>query len=226
MALIGRGAGDGIGARARAGLARICLRAGIAIIARRAVGNVGIGARAGCGVASSSNVALIKRRTRNGIGTTTRAIGASIRLGTGISVITRGARGSDRIGTDAACWIACASDVALIGRGTGDGIGARASTGLARICLCTGIAIIAGCAVCRCWIGADASRGIAGTNNVALIGRGAGDGIGARARAGLARICLRAGIAIVAGGSVGHEPIGGTNAAASRTRFGGVALTG
>ena len=66
MALIKGGTRDRAGPGACTGLARICLRAGIAVAARGAIGLVRIAAYAGAGIARSCIVALIGRSAHNG----------------------------------------------------------------------------------------------------------------------------------------------------------------
>ena len=123
-------------------LTRIRLRAGIAVTACRAVGDIRIGTSARHGITGSSNVALVERRADHWIGTAAGAIGARIRLCTSIAVIANGAFRCLRIRANARRWIAYTHNVALIRRRAHDGIGARTRTGLASIRLRTRIAVI------------------------------------------------------------------------------------
>jgi hypothetical protein len=114
--------------------------------------------------------------------------------------------------------------VALIERRAYDVIGAITRSIDAGICLGTSIAVATGRAFGRLGIGTYTRGRIAAARDVALIGRCAHDWIVARTSAHLARIGLRAKVAIVARGAVGHEPIGRTNSAAAIACFLDVAL--
>src|SRR5204862_462756 len=63
-------------------------------------------------------------------------------------------------------------------------------------------------AVGRVRIGADAGRGVTGAGDVALVEWRADDRIAAGADAGAARVRLRAGVAVVAGGAVHRRRVG------------------
>src|SRR4029079_12261459 len=80
-----------------------------------------------------------------------------------------------------------------------------------------GVAVVARGALLAGRVRARAARRIAGTGGVALVGGGAVDGVTAHARAGLAHVGARAGVAVVALGPLG----GGRVRAHAR---GGVAL--
>src|SRR5205814_772362 len=99
--------------------------------------------------------------------------------------------------------VAGAGDVALVGGGADDRVGARAGAALAGVGLGAGVAVVAGRAVARGRAGARAGGGVAGAGDVALIGGRADDGVGARARAALAGVGLGAGVAVAAGRAVG-----------------------
>src|SRR5205823_2190916 len=107
-----------------------------------------------------------------------------------------------RVGAGAARRIAGAGDMALIERRADDGVRPRADTRLAGVGLGAGIAIGAGAAIGLVRIGAGAVGRIARAGDVALIERGADDGVRARADARLTGVALRAGIAVGAGPTV------------------------
>src|SRR5262249_46869380 len=90
----------------------------------------------------------------------------------------------------------------LIIAGANDLIGASANPALARVGLRAGVAIVAGGAVRLGGIRAQAGYGIARARVMALIASGADFGIGAGAGPRLARIGLRASVAIVTGSAV------------------------
>ncbi len=94
--------------------------------------------------------------------------------------------------------------MALIRRGAGDRVCSDARASLAAIRLRTGIVVITRGAIGRIGIAAHTRCRIARTCHVALIRRGADDGVCSDARASLAAIHLRTGIAVVA-----CRPIGG-----------------
>src|SRR5262249_10313671 len=93
--------------------------------------------------------------------------------------------------------------VALIEGGADDGVRARADTGLAGVALRAGAPVVAARAVLLVGVRAGAIRRGAHPGNVALIGRGADDGVCTRADAGLAGVALGAAVAVGAGGAVG-----------------------
>src|SRR5262249_38094481 len=133
---------------------------------------------------------------------------AGIGLGTGIAVGASAAVGDVRIGADAARRVADAGDVALIEGRADDGVRPDARAGLAGVALRAGIAITAGAPVRLVRVGAEAARRIADAGVVALIERGADDGVRPDARAGLAGVGLGTGIAIGARAAVGDVRIG------------------
>src|SRR5207249_3700685 len=91
----------------------------------------------------------------------------------------------------AARRVAGAGDVALVARGADDRIRAGADPGLARVGLRAGVTVAAGAAVRLVGVRAGAARRIARAGYVALVARGAADGILAGADPGLARVRLR-----------------------------------
>src|SRR5207247_1589625 len=126
-------------------------------------------------------------------------------LRAGVAVIARGAVGfGGGVGALPRRWVARSRVVALIDGRADDGIRARARAGLAGVRLRAGVAVVAGRAVRPGGrVGALPSRGVAGPGVVALIDSRADDGIRACARPRLARVGLRAGVAVIARGAVG-----------------------
>src|SRR5437016_656796 len=209
VALVARGADEGLGAHADGTPTGVGLRAAVAVVAGRAVGPGGIGAGSRRGIAGAGGVALIGGRAHDGVGAHAGAGLAGVGLRAGIAVVARRSVGLGGIAADARRGVAGAGGVALVGGGAGDGVGAHAGTGLAGVGLRAGIAVVAAAALGLGGIAADARRGVAGAGGVALVGGGAHEGVGAHAGAGLAGLGLRAGVAVVAGRSVG---LGGTAA--------------
>src|SRR5207247_1790145 len=151
------------------------LRAGVAVVARRAVRLVGVGASA-VAVAGAGLVALVGRRAGEG-----RARAGPHRAG-----VVLGARGAvvarrpvRLVGVGAgAVAVAGAGLVALVGRRAREGR-ARARAARADVILCARGAVVAGRPVRLVGVGAGAVA-VAGAGLVALVGRRAGEG---RARA-------------------------------------------
>src|SRR5206468_4226285 len=86
VALVARGADDGVGPDAAARLAGVGLGAGITVGAGAAVRLVGVGAGAVRRIAGASDVALIERRADDGVRPRADARLAGVGLGTGITV--------------------------------------------------------------------------------------------------------------------------------------------
>jgi hypothetical protein len=165
VALIERHTDDRIACRASAQLARVRLRARIAVITRGTIRFVRIGAHARCWIAKAHVMTLIHGRARNEVCPRATARLARIRLRAGIVVIA--GRSIRFIGMAArACGrIARTRKVALIQGHARDGTRANASARLARIGLGTTIAVVARCSI-------DDIREDAGTRgHVAAIGR-------------------------------------------------------
>src|SRR5262249_38278996 len=135
VALIGSGADDGPRPDAGAALAGVALRAGIAVVARRAIRLGGIRARTGDGVASAGVVALVGRGTHARIPARADAGLAAVRPGAGAPVGAGGAVRSVRVRAGARGGIAGAGVVALIGGGADDGLRADAAAGAAGVTL-------------------------------------------------------------------------------------------
>src|SRR5439155_786013 len=110
--------------------------------------------------------------------------------------------GLGRVRARAGGGVASASVVALVLRGTADGVCSGTGSRLARVGLRAGIAVVAGRAVGLGRLGARAGCRIAGARVVTLVQRGAGDGVRAGARSGLAGVGAGTGVAVVARGRV------------------------
>src|SRR2546430_1943945 len=197
VAVVGRHARYRERPGARPGPAGVALRAGVAVVAGGAVGLRRVGARAGRGVAGAGGVALVGRGADDGIRAGARPGLTGVGPGAGVAVVAGGAVGLRGVGARAGRGVAGAGDVALVGRGADDGLRA--------VCQCCGAgggprsgpARVAGDVVGLRGVGARAGRGVAGAGDVALVGRGADDGIHAGAHAGLAGVAPRAGVAVV-----------------------------
>jgi hypothetical protein len=114
VAFIERQAGNGIGAGTRARLTGIGLRAGVVVITGESVVCMGIAALSRCRIACASDVALVERQTRNGIGARTRARLTGIGLCAGVVVIAGGAIGFWRIAAQAGSQLTNTHRMALI----------------------------------------------------------------------------------------------------------------
>src|SRR5439155_1428665 len=142
-ALVATGAGFAVVARravgkraapdAGAGLAGIGLRAGVAVVACGAVGLGGVRAHARRRVARARVVALIRRRTGDGVRARARAALAGVALRAEVAVVTPGAVGLAGVRAQPRRRVAGARVVALIRRRTGDGGAARARAALAGV---------------------------------------------------------------------------------------------
>src|SRR5213078_316051 len=92
--------------------------------------------------------------------------------------------------------------VTLIRRAADDRVTARTGAALARVGLCTRVAVITGGAVCLRRIRAGTVRRVTRARVMTLIGRGTDDWITARTGAALARVGLRTRVAVIACGAV------------------------
>src|SRR5206468_2387778 len=121
-------------------------------------------------------------------------IGTRVAAGAYVAVVT----GSGVVGVDASRSRIAAivgADIAVVAvRRRATHAGAVAARILSR----AGVAVVAGCTV-KGRIGAGTRRGVAGSHRVTLVRGGAYDGVRASADAGLARVGLGAGVAVVAG---------------------------
>jgi len=119
-------------------LAGIVGRAGVVVIAARAIRLGWVGALASGGVAGASVMALVQRRAYDRVTADAGTILTGVGLGTEIIVIAGRAVGFDRVGTLAGGWVADTRNVALVQRGasrdacTGAGYGARWTGALVR----------------------------------------------------------------------------------------------
>src|SRR5439155_622938 len=214
VALIGGRADDRIRARARPRLARVGLRAGVAVVAGRAVRlGGGVGALPRRRVGRAGRVAVIEGRADDRIRARARPRLAGVGLRAGVAVVARGGVGRGGCAALTRRRVARPHVVPLIGGCADDRIRARARARLAGVRLRAGVAVIAGRAVrFGGGVGALPRLRIARPGVVPLIGGRADDRIRARARARLAGVCLRAGGAVIAeravhfGGGVGALP--------------------
>src|SRR5437870_5685224 len=101
VALIERGADDGLGAHAGAGPAGVGQRAGVAVVAGGAVGLGGIAAGARCGVAGAGGVALVGGGAGDGVGAYAGAGLAGVGQRAGIAVVARPSVGLGGIAAEA-----------------------------------------------------------------------------------------------------------------------------
>src|SRR5437667_112477 len=208
VALVLGGAGDGVRAGAGAGLARIGVRAGVAVVARRAVRLCGVRAHAGRRVARPHAVALILGGAGDRIRAGARAGLAGIGARAGVAVVARRAVRLGGVGAHAGRRVALPAAVELFLRGAADRIRAPAAARFARIGVRAGVAVVAGRAVRLRGVGAHAGRRVALPGVVTLVLRGADDGIHARAGARFARVRARACVAVVAGRTVRLRGVG------------------
>src|SRR5207245_1129066 len=101
VALVLRGARDGVRTGTGAGLARVGVRAGVAVVARRAVRLRGVGAHAGRRVALAGVVTLVLRGADDGIHARTGARFARVRARARVAVVAGRAVRLRRVGADA-----------------------------------------------------------------------------------------------------------------------------
>src|SRR5439155_1141951 len=127
---------------------------------------------------------------------------ARIGLRAGVPIVARAAIVLGRSGASTRRRVADARLVALIGGAADDRLAARAGARLARVGPRARIPVVARGAVGLRGIGADTRRRVADARLMALVGAAADDGGAARAGAFLARINLRAGVPVVARGTV------------------------
>src|SRR5437762_2540130 len=219
VALVLGGAGDGIRAGAGAGLARVGPRARAVVVARRAVRLGWVRAHAGRRVAGADVVALVLGSAGDGVRAGARAGLAGIGARAGVAVVARRAVRLRGVGAHAGRRVALTGVVTLVLRGADDGIHARAGARFARVRARARVAVVAGRTVRLRGVGARAGRRVARAGVMALILGGAGDRVRAGARACLARVGARAGIAVVARTAVGFGRIGaGAGRRVARTR--------
>src|SRR5205823_4954302 len=213
VTLVGRGADDGVAARAHAPLAGVGLRARVAVVAGAAVGLGGVRARAGGRVARPRVVTLVGCGADDGVPARAHAALAGVGARAGVVVVARASVGLDGVRARARGRVAGARVVTLVGCGAHDGVPARAHAAPAGVGSRAGVVVVA-----RAPVGLDRSRARAGgrvarPGVVTLVGHGADDEVAARAHAPLAGVGLRARVAVVAGAAVG---LGGVRAGAGR----------
>src|SRR5439155_971622 len=213
VTLVGRGADDGVPARAHAGLAGVGPRAGVAVGARAPVGLGGVRACTGRRVARPRVVTLVGGGAYDGrrAGAHSRLTGVGLRAR--VAVGTRGALGLGGVRSRAGRLVAGPRAMTVVGRGADDRMPSRAHAGLAGIGSRAGVAVGARAPVGLGGIRARAGRRVAGPCVVTLVGCGADDGISTRAHAALAGVGPRARVAVGARAPVG---LGGIRARAGR----------
>src|SRR5262249_23642228 len=150
VALIQRRTDYRVGSRASAALTGVGLSAGVAVVTRRAIRLRRM--RADAAGAGSCAVTLVERRADDGGGPRAGAGLAGVGLCAGVAVVARSAVGLRRIRADAAGTGSCG--MTLVEGCADDGVGSRADSGLARIGLSAGVAVVARSAVCLEGIGA------------------------------------------------------------------------
>src|SRR5205814_862959 len=202
VTLVLGGAGDGVRAGAGACLARVRARARAVVVARRAVRLGWVRAHAGRRIARADVVALVLGSAGDGVRAGARAGLARIGARAGVAVVARRAVRLCGVRAHAGRRVARSYAVALILGGAGDGFRAGARACLACVVACACVAVLARRSVRLRGVGACGGRRVARAGVVALVLGGAGDGVRAGARACLARVGARAGIAVVAGRAV------------------------
>src|SRR5206468_4029199 len=183
-------AGGTVGLRGAAGtqpgLAGIDAGAPVAVVAGGVVVLIRVRALPGGRIAGAGVVALFERGADDGVGAGARAALAGVGLGARVAVVAGGAVAVVRVGALAGGGVAGAGDVALVGGGADDGVRAGAGATLAGVALRAGVAVVARAAVAGVRVGALAGGGVAGAGVVALVERGADDGVVADAHPALA----------------------------------------
>src|SRR5439155_1303340 len=211
VTLVGCGAHDGVAAHAHAVSVPLGRSAGVAVVAGAAVGLGGVRARAGGRVARPRVVTLVGCGADDGVPARAHAALAGVGSRAGVVVVARASVGLDGVRARARGRVAGARVVTLVGCGADDGVPARARAAPAGVGSRAGGAVVA-----RAPVGLDRGRAragcrVVGPGFVTLVGRGADDGIGARAHATLAGVGVRARVAVVARAPVG---LGGVRACA------------
>ena len=143
-------------------------------------------------------MALIRRRAYDGIASGTYAGLAGVCLQACIAIAANRAVELRGIGACARRRVADSCRMTLIGRLAYDRVASGACTGLAGIRLQAEVAVVASRAVRLHGVGACSRRRVACSCCMALIGGWARNGVAPCAYAGLARVCLGAGVAVVA----------------------------
>ena len=174
MTLIGRGADHVIGADADAGLAGVGLGAGVAVVARVAVGLIGLEqAPAGAG---ARDVALVERGADDRVAAGANARLASVGLGAGVAVAAGVAVVLD--GLEHCRWRDCRCPTTWHWSSAAQttGLPAGADARLASVGLGASAPVVAADAVAFGRVGAQAARRIASSCDMALVEGVASDG--------------------------------------------------
>src|SRR5207253_1170528 len=188
--ILGR-AGDGVRARARAGLAGVAAGARVAVVAGGAIGPGGVGADTGRRVAGARVVALVLGVTDDRRAGDAGAAFAGVDGGARVAVVAGGAVRLGGVGAYPRRRVAGAGVVALILRRAQHRRAGGAHAALAGVGGGARVAVVAGGAVRLGGVGAGAGRRVAGARVVALILGRADDRLAAGARAAFAHVDSR-----------------------------------
>src|SRR5439155_298196 len=154
-------------------------------------------------IAGAGGVALIEGLADDGIRARARPRLAAVGPRAGAVIVACRAVGPGRAGAVAGAGVAGACVVALVLRGADHGVRAGARAGLAGVAAGARVAVVARGAVGLGRVGAGAGGGVAGAHVVALVLRGADDGVRPPTRPRLAGVAAGASVAVVAGCVVG-----------------------
>ena len=152
MTLIACGASYGIRASANSRLTGVSLRTSVAVITCAAVCFRWIRTNPGVWITCPRIVALVTCGAGHGIRARTNTCLTSVGLGTSVAIVASGAVLFRRIRANARGRIARAGVMTLVARRAGNRIGAYANSGLTRVSLGTGIAIVTRTTICLRWI--------------------------------------------------------------------------
>src|SRR5439155_615945 len=187
---------------------RVGARAGVAVVAGRAVGLGGFRARARRRVTGARVVALVLGRAQDGRPGYAAAALTRVADRAGVTVRARSAVDLRGVRAHAGRRVARAGVVAFVLRGADDGRSGHAAAALAHVADGTRVIVGARTAAGFGRIGARAGRRVARARVVALVLRDARDGLPRGAVSGLAHVADRARVGVVAGRPVEHVRIG------------------
>src|SRR5439155_882646 len=173
-------------------------RAGVTVVAGRAVRLRRVRADARARVAGPHVVALVGGRADHRVGASAHPALAGVGLRAGVAIVAHLAIALGRTRATSPPRIAAPAGVTLVGGGADDGVAARTYPALAGVGLRAGVAFVARRAVGLPRFRYAALFRSAGPHVVALVGGRADHRVGARAHPALAGVGLRAGVAIVA----------------------------
>jgi hypothetical protein len=203
MALVERSACDWAAANTGARLAGVALGARAAVIADSAIGFRGIGALPGARVAGAYLMTLVERSADDWISPNAATVLTRIVLSTGVAVLADCPVGPVGRRASPGRWIARALSVALVCRRTRYRAAPHTCAGLARVCLCTCVGVIARRALGFRGIRTGPCCRVTRAGRMTLIERGAHNWIGSRASTVLANVRLGAAAAVIACRPVG-----------------------